>query len=280
MSRDFLPSGPSASPWLLIMTALLSSASAAAAQPLSWTDWADLSLASPVVLVGAVENVDRLSRREAPDLPPGEVRALVQVQLRAVLQAPSVMPEASAWLWQGPANAKGRAPFDKKEVVFAFARPLSGGARPEVQALQLVSPAGQQPWTEATEAKIRAILQEAQRPGAHGLMVTGVSDGFHSRGDIPGTSESQFFLTSEGGRPITLIVRQDPGRAAEVLAGAGDLVDRAQPIRPETLLWRGLACGLPEALPPALSSREGLAPDYEIARAAIGPCGRTLEPPR
>ena len=263
-----------------ILTALATAFSPASAQSLSWTDLADLALASPVVLVGAVERVDRLSRREAPDVPPTDVRALVQVKTQAVLKAPAVMPEGAAWLWQGSADAKGRAPFTKQDQMLGFARPLSGGARPEVQALQLVSPSAQQPWSAEAEGKVRAILQEAQRPGATGLIVTGINDAFRSEGDIPGISESQFFLKTEGGRPVTLVVRHEPGKPADVLAGAGDLVDRAQPVRPETLLWRGLACGLPETLPPALADREGLAADYAVAKASIGACGRTVEPPR
>lgn len=259
---------------------LPASASSAPAQPLSWTDWADLALASPVVLVGVVEKVDRLSRRDAPDVPPAEVRALVQLKTQTVLKAPAVMPEGAAWLWQGRADARGKAPFTRQDQVLGFAQPLSGGARPEVQALQLVSAAAQQPWSAEAEGKVRAILQEAQRPGAAGLMVTGINDAFRSEGDIPGVSESQFFLQTQGGRPVTLVVRHEPGKPADVLAGAGDLVDRAQPVRPETLLWRGLACGLPDTLPPALADREGLAADYAVAKASIGPCGRTIAPPR
>lgn len=280
MSTDNRLFGRRGASWLLIMTVLAAAASRAEAQEsLSWTDWADLALASPVVLVAAVEKVDRLNRRDAPDVPPADVRALVQVKLQSVLKAPSALPVGAAWLWQGPADAKGRAPFAKKDVMLAFARPLSGGARPEVQPLQLVSPTAQQPWTAESEALVRSILQEAQRPGAAGLMVTGIGDAFRSEGDIPGTSESQFFLNTEGGAPVTLIVRHEPGRKVEVLAGAGDLVDRAQPIRRNTLLWRGLACGLPPSLPPALSARDGLRADYRLAKASIGPCGRTVTPP-
>lgn len=264
---------------LSIVTGLVSSSSLSA-RGLSWTDWADLALASPVVLVGVVENVDRLSRRDAPDVPPSEVRALVRVQLQTVLKAPSVLPEAAAWLWQGTADAKGRAPIAKKTVVMAFAAPLAGGARPEVQALQLVSRAGQQPWSAEAEAQVRAVLQAAQRPGTTGLMVTGISDGFRSEGDIPGTSESQFFLKTEGGQPVTLVVRHVPEQMPAILAGAGEMVDRARPIQPETLLWRGLACGLPPELPPALADKEGLGADYAVALASIGPCARTITPPR
>lgn len=261
------------------IAALACSAPCKGASALSWTDWADLSLAGEVVLVGAVENIDRLSRRDAPDVPDDEVRALIRVKLHSVLKAGSVLPERAAWLWQGPRNAKGSPDFGSGDVLISFSRTLSGGARPDVQPLSLVSAAAQQPWTASADATVRGILKEAVKPGAAGLMVTGVADGFRSDGDIPGTGESQFFLSTQGGRTVTLVVSHAPGRKAEVLANAGDIVDRAQPIEAETLLWRGLACGLPEKLPAALALHEDLAADYRLALASIGPCGRTVPPP-
>ena len=68
-------------------------------------------------------------------------------------------------------DARGRPPFGKETPVLVFARPLSGGARPEVQALQLVSADAQVPWSAQAEADVRAILQAARQPGAAGLMV-------------------------------------------------------------------------------------------------------------
>lgn len=260
---------------------LLASAVSADAQGanLSWTDWADLALASPVVIVGTIADVERLGRKEAPDVPPGQVRALVEATLTAALKAPSVLPQGAAWLWQGATDARGRPPFKEPLPVIVFASPMSGGGNPSVQALRLTAPHAQQPWSAESEQTVRSILTQALQPAAQGLMVTGVKDAFRTSGDVPGASESQFFLSTEGGRPITLIVKRRPDSAPRVLAATGELVDRAAPVTKQTLLWRGLACGMPAALPHALAEDGELAADYSLARTAIGACGRTKTPP-
>lgn len=246
---------------------------------LSWTDLADLSLASDVVLVAAVSSIDRFSRRDAPDVPPGQVRAVVRADLVAALKAPGILPAEAAWRWQGPADARGRTPFAKEDRFLLFAAPLPGGGNPSVYPLRLVSAQGQQPWSAAAEATVRDVLRQALAPGAQGLMVTDLRDAFRSEGDVPGTAESQFFLKTEGGQPLTLLVRRRAGSEPEVRAASGELVDRAAPVEPRTLLWRGLACGMPATLPAALAADAGLAEDYALARARLGPCGRRLQPP-
>jgi hypothetical protein len=244
-------------------------------RPLSWTDWADLALASPVVIVGVVCDTDRLGRRDAPDVPSGEVRALVHVNLRAALKAPSVLPAGAAWRWQGRADGRGRPPFGKGTTVLAFARQLPGGADPAVLPLSLVAPHAQQPWSAAAEAQLRAILAQALEPGATGLMVTGLRDAFRSVADLPGESESQFFLVTEAGGALTLVVRRQPGADPVVLVATGDVVAGAMPVARQTLLWRALACGMPERLPDGLGADADLALDYAAARQRIGACDRT-----
>lgn len=251
-----------------------------AAAPLSWTDLADLALASPVVLTASIRGADKVRQRSAMDIPSGHLRVLVRADLTAALKAPGLLPAAAAWLWQGPADARGRPPFGKTAPVLVFAAPLSGGSDPQTQPLRLISPHGQQPWTGQTEAMVRDILAQALRPGAQGLLVTAVADGFHTAGAIAGASESQFFLATEGGKPMTLVVRRQPGVPADVAVATDDLVDRAAPVAPRTLVWRGLACGLPPALPAPLAGHAELAADYALARRAIGACGRTVAPPR
>lgn len=265
---------------LCLAAVSLGGAPAAASAPLSWTDLADLALASPVVILATVRNADRLGRRHAPDVPAGETRVLVRADLSAALKAPSLLPASAAWLWQGRADARGRPPFGRAAPVMVFATPVSGGGDPAVQPLRLISPHGQQPWSAEIEASVRDILSQAVRPGAGGLMVTGVSDGFRTEGDVTGASETQFFLATRGGRPMTMVVRRAPASPATVQVATDDLVDRAAPVQPFTLLWRGLACGLPEALPERLAGNPDLAADYVLARNLIGPCGRTVAPPR
>ncbi|MFN3591817.1 MAG: hypothetical protein ACK4TG_06490, partial [Thermaurantiacus sp.] len=80
---------------------------ASTAPALSWTDLADLSIASPIILRADVTRVRPLGRRDAPDVPPGEVRALVEASLVNVLKAPDAVPGTARWLWQGPAGQRG-----------------------------------------------------------------------------------------------------------------------------------------------------------------------------
>ena len=244
-----------------------------------WTDLADLALAAPVVLTGHVRSADRLGRRDAPDVPAGQVRVLVEADLSAVLKAPGVLPARAAWLWQGLAGDRNRPPFAKAQPVLVFARPLEGGGRPEVQALALVSPHGQQPWSADAEAAVRAVLSENLKPGGRARMVTAVTDAARVEGTVAGASESQFFLATDIGQPMALVVRRAPGASPQVLVASGELVDRAAPVARETLTWRALACGLPARLPGALSGDAGLAADYALAKQSIGACGRRLTPP-
>lgn len=247
-------------------------------RPLAWTDWADLALSAPVVIAATATDVDRLSKRETADLSAGQGRVLVRAALTAALKAPGVLPAEAAWHWEGAVDRRGRPPFAKKDPVIVFGQPLTGGGNPAVQPLRLVARHAQQPWTADSEALVRDVLKQALAPGAAGLMVTGLRDGFHSKGDIPGTSESQFFLATEGGSPLALVVRRAADSAAQVLVASGEIVDRAAAVRPRTLLWRGMACGMPAMLPEALAADAELVTDYAFARAEIGACGRTVDP--
>jgi hypothetical protein len=279
---------------LFLLGALVPLGASAAAQPAqqapapvapqfgpepSWTDWADLALSSPVVLRVEVARVDRLSKREAPDVPAGEVRAIVRAGLQAAIRAPGVLPAEAAWRWQGPSDSRGRVPIPKGAPLLLFAEPLGGGSDPAVQPLKLLAEGGQQPWSAQGEAIVRDVLRQALSRNARVMLVTGVKDAFRSEGDVAGASESQFFLEATDGRPLTLLVTRQPGTEPLVRVATGDLVDRAQPVAPRTLLWRGLACGMPDRLPAMLAANPGLAEDYALARAEIGACGRRLSPP-
>lgn len=271
---------------LMVATISLGLPPGAAAQPAApagvpaapagpaWNDLADLALAAPVVIRARIDGVRRLSGSQAAGVPAGSVRALVSVSLEAALKAPNPLTASGEWLWEGAAGPRGRPPFAAGEAVLVFARQVPGGG-PDVQFYQLVAPDAQLAWTPQLEADVRGILQEALSPGNQGLMVTGVADAHRSAGNIRGVSESQFFLSTESGRPLTLSVRRTPDGPPVILAATGEFIDRGQPIRPQTLVWHALACGMPAELPVNLAAQDGLAADYALARAEIGECGRT-----
>lgn len=261
----FLP-GPIAGP-----AAAAADGRPAAATALSWTDLADLSLASPVILRAEVARVAPLGRRVAPDVPPGEVRALVEANLVNVLKAPDALPGTARWLWQGPAGPRGRPPLARGDSLLLFLVPAGGD-----RDYRLLHPAGQQRWSPALEAEVRRLVEDARRPDAP-AGIREIANGFHVPGTVEGESESQFFLVAEDGRPMTLTVLRRPGAAPSIAMATGDLIDEsAQAIEPRTLLWRALACTLPERLPPRLAGDRGLARDYAEMRRQIGACDRTL----
>lgn len=250
-------------------------ASAANAAP-TYADWADLALAAPAVVDVDLTKVSRLGKRLAPDVPQGEIRALVEGRLNAALKAPSILPVKAEWLWQGEATDRGRTPFQRADRVLIFAEPAGGSSKADVQQYRLISNQGLQPWSPETDRQVRAILSEAAQAEKRDLMVTGVLDGHTTPGTIAGVRQSQFFLSTVGDKPITLVVERQPDTPARVTAAVGEFISNAAPIRPETLTWYALACGLPEKLPQPLADEAELAEDYATAREEIGVCERTL----
>jgi hypothetical protein len=241
--------------------------------PLAWPDLADLTLAAPVVLRARIDKVRRLSGRDAADVPPGEIRAVVNASLLHVLRAPGALGPKAAWQWQGKARGRRPAAFDAGHDILAFVRP--SGTAGNVQQYQLLSPVAMQPWSADLEEEVRAILLADTDPAQHGLMVTGGADGSHGTGPIDGASESQFFLTTRSGRRLVLTISRTPDADPAVTVATGEMVDRGTAVRPRTLLSHGLACGLPAALPEQLAADPELMRDYALARARIGPCERT-----
>ena len=242
-----------------------------------WTALADLTLAAPVVLRGTVKKAKRLSGRAAMDVPAGELRMLVELALANVVKAPDLLPAGAEFLWQGRPGADGRPPLKAGQDLLAFLEGPLPGPKPEIAQFRLVAPQALRGWTAERDAAVRAVLAEARDgPGVMvtGQMVTGVSDAFRSEGDVAGVSESQFFLLRAGGQPMTLLVTRAPDAAPLVRVATGDVIGAsAAAVRPRTLLWRALACGLPPALPKRLAGDAALAADYALALERLGPCG-------
>lgn len=275
---------PSAVPFLALAVAAAIQASPgvaagmATAAPAGHADWADLALDAPVVADVTVRKVTRLGRRLAPDVPTGEVRVLVLGSLNVVLRAPRALPPVAEWLWQGR-SADGRTlPFGPGTRVLLFAEASSEPPKKDVQQYRLFSPQGQQVWSSEGNDSVRTILSEFAALGMRDIRVTGIRDAGVTKGPLPGQHTSQFFLTTKGGLPITLVVRRAPGEPATVAATTSEFTENATAIRPHTLLHYALSCGLPETLPAELAEDSLLQDDYAVAKAATGPCDRTLRP--
>ena len=237
----------------------------------TYADLASLTLASPVIVRATVAKAERLSAADAPGLAPGMARLLVKAKVGAALLAPDAVPADLSYLVETPLDAKGRPPKLKDAAVLLFLRP---GTRPGEYAL--TSARAQLPDEPGTEATVRAVLGEMR---AEVPVITGVTSAFRVPGTVPGEAESQFFLSTAGKRPISLVVLSRPGQTRTVSLALTDVIDDAAAgVKPETLLWYRLACFLPRTLPAAIGGddRAGLADDWGFAVASLGPCARSF----
>lgn len=266
----------------LIAFATLSAPAALAQAPLAvegFADIADLTLAAPVVLRASILKAEKLNRKEAPDVAAGRVRMLIDAQVQSVLTARDAVPARIAYLWEGPLDARGKAPKLKGADVLLFLRRAPG----REGQYQLTSANGQIASTARAEAGVRRVLTDVRSPELRDLRITGIGNAFHVPGSIPGEAESQIFLTTASGRPVSLVVLSRPGQAKSFSVALSDVIDDAAARVPrDTLMWYRLACALPADIPASAvadlgeSDRRAVAADYRFVRDALGACARTL----
>ena len=101
-------------------------------------------------------------------------------------------------------------------------------------------------------------------------------------GNLTGESETQLFLETATGTPVSLTVIRRPGMDPQWGVSWSEIVDQsARPPAPDTVEWYRLACSLPPELPadsflqqdPAAQgqARE----DYRFILDQLGECTRT-----
>ena len=193
---------PSARP----VAAAVPAAATPIAEALSYADLADLALHADVVAGVTVTRAERLKGELAPGLTPGRARFLVQANTAMLLRGPDGTPAMLTYIVDVPLNPAGKPPRLKKGRFILVADRVPG--RP--QEVRLTSPASQIEWTAPVEARVRAILTEAIARSAPPA-VTGIGNAFYIPGSVPGESESQIFLTTSDGRPISLSILRRPG---------------------------------------------------------------------
>ena len=245
--------------------------------PLTYVDLVELGQASDLVLRAQVRRQRNVPADRAPGLAPGKARLYVEATTQALLAGAGPVGESHVFLVDLPLTARGRRPDIKDEVVLLFARRTVG--RPG--EVQLVGPQAIQPADAALEARLRGVLTQlvqAERPP----VITGVREVMSVPGNLAGESESQIFLSTRSGAPVSLTVLRRPGMAPSWGVSWTDIVDQsARPPQPETLQWYALACFLPEALPDEAfiqrdpESRARARADYALVRQQLGPCARS-----
>lgn len=251
--------------------------SPAAAPPPSYADLADLALAAPVAAEVRVVDGIPVKEAQAPGLRPGAARLFVEAEVVALLRSAAPLPVRVRYLADLPRDVRGRPPkLAKGSLFLVFAAPVA--QRPG--ELRLVAPDAQLPFSSANAERLRAILREAAAP-ERPPVIAGVSRAFNVPGNIPGESETQIFLQSTDGRPVSLTVLRRPGETPRWGVALSEVVDEsATAPKPETLLWYRLACGLPRELPPqSLSDSDAagaaaIRSDYKVVLDSLGPCTR------
>lgn len=258
-----------------LLTPATAQAVAQPAAPLpGYAEIADLVLGSPVLLDAQVRSAVRIKGAEAADVAQGRIRFYVEADVLALIRAPGAMPTRVGYVVDVPVDARGRPPKLNKRRVLLFARPVSGQAA----MVQLTTLDSQRDWSADLDALVRRVGREVVAPGAPPA-VTGLGNAFHVPGTLPGEGETQIFVQTATGAPISLSILRRPGEQRRWAVALGEIVDdaAAAPQR-DTLLWYRLACGLPRALPPASMASEDPAnaaiarEDYQFVLEQLGPC--------
>jgi hypothetical protein len=263
----------------LVVAAPLSTAVAAqqtaVPQPApGFAEVADLVLAAPLIIDVTITSATRIKGAEAAGVAANAARFYVEADVGALIRGSGAMPARIGYLVDVPLDFRGRAPNLKKSRVLIFARPVPG--RPD--QVQLVQLDAQRSWTPALDQRVRQIVREVLAPDAPPA-ITGIGNAFHVVGTLPGEGETQIFLKTETGAPVSLLVLRRPNQPPRWAVSFGDIVNEgAGPPEPDTLGWYRLACGLPRRLPAtALETQDEqgariAAEDYQFVLRSLGPC--------
>ena len=245
---------------------------------LTYADIVDLAQAAEMVLRVEVRDQRRVEAERAPGLAPGQARLYLQARTQALLSGAGPAAEQYAFLTDVPLDARGRPPRLKRGVYLLFARRVPG--RPG--ELQLVGPGAMQPVDPVFEGRLRVVLTQLVQ-GDRPPLITGVRQVISVPGNLAGESETQIFLATTGGQPVSLSVVRRPGMTPSWGVSWSEIVDlAARAPSPETLQWHALACHLPEALPDNVylqRDRDAQArarEDYAVIRRELGNCARSL----
>lgn len=243
---------------------------------LSYADMVDLADRAPLVANVRIRNIINLKPEQAGTVPAGHRRLFLEGDVTGLIRGEAGISPLVSWLYDAPLDARGKLPKLKKAQVILFARP---GTRPG--QIQLVARDAQIAASPAKITQVKSILSALVAADAP-PRILGLGDAFHVAGTVAGEGETQIFLRTENGDPVSLSILRRPGQPAQWAVALGEIVDEAaRAPAPGSLLWYRLACSLPAALP-ARTVRTLSVPDAEAARAdyrvvidALGPCGRT-----
>ena len=243
----------------------------------SYVTVASLVIGSPMVVDVRIRSAVQIKGEEAKNLAPDRARFYVEADVMALIRGKDALPARIGYLVDAPLNGRGRPPKLKKQRMLLFARAVAGRA----DQVQLTGIEGQQSWSPELDTLVRDITKQSLAADAPPA-ITGVGNAFHVPGSLPGEGETQVFLQTANGAPVSLQILRRPGQQPRWAVSLGDIVDdSAGPPAPNTLLWYRLACGLPQTLPAASLQADDTGStanaaiareDYAMVLQALGPC--------
>lgn len=234
---------------------------------------AGLADAAPQVLRVQIKKATVIDPARAPDVPPTMARMLVDAQVMNLIRGKAGVTESIRYLVDVPRDARGKVPKLKKAQFLLFARPSNKPGE-----VQLINKDAQVAWNPAAEQQVRAIVTELVSPGAPPA-IRGIREALHVRGNLQGEGETQIFLATVTGDPVSITVLRRPGLAARWAVSLTEIVDEAAaPPSRGTLLWYRLACFLPPQLPARAmvsntpADNDLARRDYNFVLEQLGPC--------
>jgi hypothetical protein len=239
---------------------------------------ADLVTASDAIAIIAAKKMMAVPPERAPGLAPGQQRFLVEADTVSLIRGNDVLAREASFLIDLPAQPKGRPPrWEKRQFI------LFGKVGDRVDFFQLLSNESILAWSPENEAMVRTIdaaMLASDAPPSIGR----IDSVFHVTGAVAGAGETQIFLATAHGSPVSLSIVRKPDEQPLFGVSLGEIVDEAAALpRPDTPLWYRLACFLPANLPQSAlkeqmaSDAAAAAKDYAAFLKAMGPCDRTAQ---
>ncbi|MFM9853006.1 MAG: hypothetical protein ACKVOJ_09405 [Sphingomonadaceae bacterium] len=243
---------------------------------LTYADVADLATGAPITLEARIRKATKITGPAAVGVLLTHQRFLIEADVTALIRGPGTLPPRINYLFDAPRDAKGKLPKLVKMPVILFADAVRGRSN----QVQLSAPDAQIAATPQDSQRIRSILSAATAPDSPPTIV-GVGNAFHVTGTLQGEGETQIFLQSDDGRPLSFTIVRSSGSAPSWSVSIGEIVDSAAPQpAPDTFLWYRLACFVPANLPSAsvadASAEDAriIAEDYRLVVAGLGVCQR------
>lgn len=248
----------------------------AALDPLQYADLADLSINAPIIVHATVKEAIKVDPERAVDAPTSTQRFYVIATTNALIRGQGGILETIRYIVDLPLDPRGRAPKIKKRQFIIFAQRTGNS-----NDVQLIAKDAQIAWTAERESRVRALVREIVASDAPPA-ISRIAGAFHVPGTIIGEGESQIFMETNTGNPVSITILSRDGQKKFWAVSLGEIVDEAaRAPRRNSLLWYRMACFLPNRLPSEAlegvslrNAREAQA-DYQMVLADLGSCPRS-----